>query len=196
MRTLSSSAASVSAKPPNHDHGVIVLHWLTAVLVIVLFALAEIWSFLPDGHLADGMQSVHISLGILLAAVLILRIVWRTMFAKSIPPAVTGLQHIAATAMHLALYVLLGCQVALGFLYCWGGGPASFFGFFSIPSPIKISAVANNWIGFFHYYNAWLIICLAGAHAVVALVHHYVQRDNVLHRMIPLAKNLPYRKAD
>ncbi|MCB8876996.1 cytochrome b [Acidisoma silvae] len=175
-----------TAVPPSYDHAVIVLHWLTAILVVTLFALAEIWSFLPDGHLSDGMQSVHISLGILLAAVLGLRILWRTIFAKPIPPATTGLQHMAAKAMHLALYALLVCQVVLGFLYCWGGGPAVFFGLFSIPSPIKIGAVANNWIGFLHYYNAWLIIGLAGGHAVMALLHHYVRRDHVLYRMIPI----------
>ncbi len=189
MRTPSSSVRKISTAPPRYDHGVIALHWLTALLVVILFALAEIWSFLPDGRLSDSMQSLHISLGMLLAAVFVMRIIWRVMFTKSIPPAVTGLQHIAATAMHLALYILLACQVVLGFLYCWGGGPAVFFGLFSRPSPVKISAVANNWIGFLHYYNAWLIICLAGAHAVVALVHHYVQRDNVLYRMIPFKKN-------
>ncbi|MCB8883644.1 cytochrome b [Acidisoma cellulosilytica] len=194
MRTLRSPEGHISAVPPSYDHAVIALHWLTAILVVTLFALAEVWSFLPDGHLSDSMQSLHISLGMLLAAVMIMRIGWRTVFAKSIPPAVNGLQHFAATAVHLALYTLLACQVVLGFLYCWGGGPAVFFGIFSIPSPIKIGSVANNWIGFLHYYNAWLIICLAGAHACVALLHHYVQQDHVLSRMIPFMKNLPRHK--
>ncbi len=172
--------------PPSYDHAVIALHWATALLVVSLFGLAEIWSFLPNGPLATGMQSVHVSLGMLLAAILIVRIIWRTRFAKPIPPAAHGLQHIAATGMHLALYVLLIGQVTLGFLDAWTGGPAVFFGLFAIPSPFKFSSVASNRIYFLHYYNAWLIICLAGGHAVIALSHHYLQRDGVLYRMLPL----------
>jgi cytochrome b561 len=184
----SSHVLETSAVPPRHDHGVIALHWVTAALVVSLFALAETWSFLPNGHLSDAMQSLHVSLGMLLAAVLVLRIIWRSSFAKSVPPAARGLQHIAATAMHLALYVLLLCQMILGFLDAWSGGAASFFGLFAIPSPFKIGSAAGNLIDTLHYDNAWLIICLAGAHAAVALLHHYVLRDGVLYRMLPLKK--------
>jgi len=172
------------AAHPRYDRGTVALHWITALLVVTLFALAEIWGFLPHGTpLRRGMQSVHISLGMLLAAVFIFRLFWRSSVAKRIPPAVTGLQHIAATAMHLTLYALLAAQVVLGFLFRWAEGPASFFGFFSIPSPITMSEGAHHWVAFLHYYNAWLIICLAGGHAVIALLHHYALRDNTLRRM-------------
>lgn len=174
--------------PPRHDYAVILFHWMTALLVLILFALAEIWSFLPDGHLKDGMQSLHVSLGILLTGVLVLRIIWRVAFARSLPPAATGIQHVAAIAMHLALYLVLASQVVLGLLYGWGGGPVVFFGLFSIPSPITISPALNDWVGFLHAYNAWLIMGLAGAHAVAAILHHSLQRDTVLFRMIPLRR--------
>jgi cytochrome b561 len=170
-----------------HDTVTMALHWATALLVVTLFALAEIWGFLPHGTpLRRGMQAVHISLGMLLAAVFLFRLVWRSVLARRLPPAVTGLQHVAATAMHTALYVLLAAQVVLGFLYCWAERPASFFGLFAIPSPLVISHAANGWIGMLHEDNAWVIICLAGAHAVVALLHHHVLRDGVLRRMLPL----------
>jgi cytochrome b561 len=189
MRSPPLARAEPSAVPPSYDPGVIILHWATALLVVSLFALAEIWSFLPNGHLSAGMQSLHVSLGMSLATVLVLRIVWRTVFAKPIPPAAHGLQHIAATGMHLALYFLLICQIVLGFLDAWTGGAAAFFGLFVISSPFKIGSVASGWIYVLHYYNAWLIICLAGAHAAVALAHHYVLRDDVLYRMLPLKKD-------
>jgi len=35
-----------------------------------------------------------------------------------------------------------------------------------------------------HEWNAWVIIVLSGAHAVAALLHHYVLRDGLLHRMM------------
>jgi cytochrome b561 len=184
MKTPALALEQDGTLPPHYDRGTIALHWITALLVITLFALAEIWGFLPHGTpLRRGMQSVHISLGILLAVVFAIRLVWRSSAAKRIPHATTGLQHIAATAMHFTLYGLLAAQIVLGFLFRWAEGPASFFGLVSIPSPLTISHSANGWIGFLHYYNAWLIICLAGGHAVAALLHHYVLRDQTLRRM-------------
>ena len=57
-----------------YDRVTIALHWTTALLVVVLFALAEIWGFLPRGTpLRRNFQALHISLGILLTAVFVFR---------------------------------------------------------------------------------------------------------------------------
>ena len=54
------------------------LHWITAFLVVTLFSLAYVWSFFPhDGPTQITMQTAHVSLGVILAAVLIARLVWR-----------------------------------------------------------------------------------------------------------------------
>jgi cytochrome b561 len=39
--------------------------------------------------------------------------------------------------------------------------------------------------GGLHEQVAWVIVILAGLHAVMALVHHYGLRDNTLRRMLP-----------
>jgi cytochrome b561 len=39
-----------------------------------------------------------------------------------------------------------------------------------------------------HQVVAWAIILLAALHALAALVHHYVLRDDVLARMLPAAR--------
>ncbi|MBV8399412.1 MAG: cytochrome b/b6 domain-containing protein, partial [Acetobacteraceae bacterium] len=53
-------------------------HWTTAVLVVLLYLLSQAWGFLPRGTpLRLGLQSVHVSLGLLLALVIVLRIAWR-----------------------------------------------------------------------------------------------------------------------
>lgn len=50
-----------------YDRVSITLHWLTAGLVILLFVLALGWDLFEHGSpLRKGMQSLHISLGILL----------------------------------------------------------------------------------------------------------------------------------
>ena len=73
------------------------LHWTTALLVVTLYALSQIWGFLPRGTpLRLGMQEVHVSLGVLLAAVLVTRIVWRLGPGRRVPPATTGLVEVAS----------------------------------------------------------------------------------------------------
>ena len=170
-----------------HDTMTIALHWATALLVITLFTLAETWGFTRVGSpLWREMQWLHISFGMLLAAVFVSRVCWRMLFARKLPPAASGAQQLVVSAVHASFYVLLAAQVVLGFLNCWASQPASFFGLFAITSPLVISGHPIYWIGFLHHYNAWLIMILAGGHAGAALAHHYILRDGVLRRMLPI----------
>lgn len=170
-----------------YDRTTITLHWLTVALIIALFALGEGWGFLQHGTpLRKELQSLHISLGILLTVVLVVRLGWRATRGRRLPPAVTGLQELAAMGMHYALYLLLSLQVVLGFLYRWAQGEAfMFFGMF----PIQFSATKNkaldDMFGSYHNTVAWLIIILAGLHAGAALIHYFVLKDRVLERMLP-----------
>ena len=150
----------------NYDRTTIVLHWLTVAFVIALFALAESWGFLQHGTpLRKELQSLHISLGILLTVVLAMRLGWRLARGRQLPAAVTGLQELAAKAMHYALYLLLTVQVILGFLYRWAQAESfMFFGLFPIQfSTLKNSAL-DNIFGSYHNTVAWIIIILAGVH--------------------------------
>lgn len=42
---------------------------------------------------------------------------------------------------------------------------------------------------------AWTILVLAGLHAAAALFHHYVLKDDVLRRMLPVSPRSPTRTA-
>jgi cytochrome b561 len=178
--------ARVARAPAVYDPLAMALHWITALLVVTLFALAEIWGFVPRGTpLRHGMQSLHVSLGLTLAAVFVLRVIWRGTGARRLPPAESGLQHVAARLMHGALYGMIALQLVLGFLFRWAQGPIGFYGLFAIPSPIVIGHGTRHLVGSLHNYAGWLIIILAGGHAAVALAHHYLLRDGVLRRMLP-----------
>jgi cytochrome b561 len=170
----------------HYDGATIIFHWLTALIVLTLFSLAHIWDFFPhDGPAQITMQTVHVSLGVILAAVLAFRVVWRFTFVRRLPPATSGLMEIAARGMHSLLYVLLLVMVVAGFGKRWGRQHAvEFFGF-NIPSPVVLDPAwrpASNWA---HHWGAWAIITLAGLHAVAALFHHLIVRDGVLKRMLP-----------
>ena len=59
------------------------LHWATALLVVVQFAMAEVWDWFaqPTRH---AMESIHVSLGMLLAAVIVTRLVWRLLPGRQV----------------------------------------------------------------------------------------------------------------
>ena len=162
-------------------------HWLTALLVVALFLLAETWDFAARGSpLRHFMQDLHVSLGLFLAAVLLGRIAWRIGPGRRVPPATTGWVEIASQVVHYALYALLASAVALGFLYRWANhDPLSFFGLFTVPAPVDFSKDQRHLIGEAHNYVAITIMVLAGVHAAAALFHHFWMRDDVLWRMLP-----------
>ncbi|WMD21384.1 cytochrome b [Achromobacter seleniivolatilans] len=170
----------------HYDRASITFHWLTAVLVVGLFALAEIWSFLPRGTPTRRLlQSLHISFGLALAAIFVLRVIWRACAGRRLPPASTGLLRVASTGVHGLLYLLLATQIVLGFLFRWAQAePFAFFGLFDVPTLIQIDHEQRRFIGGLHDTVAWIIIVLAAVHALAALFHHYFLRDGVLRRML------------
>ena len=180
------TTAQTDQSESSYDRGTIALHWLTAG---GWWSRSSFWLRAGASSRATSAkagQSLHISLGILLAAVLVVRLLWRGTRGRRLPPATTGLQHWAAKAAHLAIYGLLVAQAALGFLFRWAQGePFLFFGLFSIPSPFVFEPGMARMFGGLHDTVAWTIIVLAGLHAAAALVHHNVLRDGVLRRMLP-----------
>ncbi|MFL5286085.1 MAG: cytochrome b [Rhodopila sp.] len=162
------------------------LHWATAALVVTNYLLAQIWDFLQRGTpVRHEMQSLHVSLGLLLAVVLVARIAWRAGPGRRLPPATTGLIELASQAVHCILYGLVITVVSLGLCFRWAQGePLAFFGLFAIPSPYPFVKAQAHTIGAIHNWVANIII-LAGLHAAAALFHHFVLRDDVLWRMLP-----------
>jgi cytochrome b561 len=168
-----------------YDGVAIGLHWLTVVLVLANLALGQTWGWFarPTRHL---MVVTHMSFGILLAAIVIARVLWRLVPSHKVAPAGTGPVDRAAGAVHYLLYGLLALEAVLGFVLRWSGGEAmSFFGL-QIPSPMaEVSKSTNDFIGDLHNWNGWLIIALASVHAAGAFYHHLVLKDDVLRRMLP-----------
>lgn len=168
----------------HYDRFSIFLHWTTAILVLVQFALAHTWGFAakPERHV---MIVLHMSFGILLTILLAARIIWRSLPVNRVAPAESGLAEIAAKAIHYLLYVLLVAEAVLGFTLRWSGNEAmSLFGLLIPPPFAPFSKATHHLVGTAHDLVGWAIIAVAAAHALAALFHHYVLRDTVLIRML------------
>ena len=173
----------------DYDNVAITLHWLTALLVVVQFALAVTWDdFARDTR--ENLQSVHVSLGVLLTAVVMARIIWRLIPGHQRPAIVSGSVKLAAKAVHYLLYVLLVIQAGLGFTWRWAQGhDVGFFGLFGIPGPYgALARPTRHLLAEFHEKIGWAIVIIAFGHALAALYHHYRLHDRVLGRMFPPAR--------
>jgi cytochrome b561 len=170
-----------------YDPPAMTLHWLTALLVLTLWTLAQAWGFLQRGTPArHELQALHVSLGLVLIVVLAVRITWRAGPSRRLPPAATGAVELAARAMHYLLYALLIAEVGLGLCFRWSGhDPLSFFGLFTIPSPFAFTQQQGRTIATLHEWVGNTIVILAALHALAALFHHFWLRDDVLLRMLP-----------
>ena len=172
-----------------YDNVAIALHWAVALLVVVQFALGVSWDWFAKPT-ARAMESVHISLGVLLTALILARIAWRLMPGHQRSSLNAGWVKLASKGVHYLLYALLIVQAALGFGFRWAQGHGvGFFGLFAIPGPFgqlerptrRLLHEAHEWVG-------WAIVGIAFAHALAALYHHYVLKDPVLGRMLPAAR--------
>jgi cytochrome b561 len=179
------SHTDVADQPERFDRVTIALHWITALLVVYQFGVAQVWD-LFERPTRSLLFVSHQSFGMVLAAVIVLRLLWRFTGKRDLPPADTGWMKHAAQIAHAALYVLLVTVVALGIATRWTAGrTVNVFGFL-INSPIAAwSRDAAETVSEFHSVVAWAIIVIATVHALAALTHHYLWRDGVLARMLP-----------
>lgn len=159
-------------------------HWLTAGLILLMWALAQIID-LFGRDVAVAIRSTHIVVGIALIVIYAQRLIWRISHGATLPPASTGLQHVAAKATHYALYLLVA-GVLLGGLAYEAVRADNIFYLGRLPSIAPGDRELRRTIGDLHGTGANLILILAGIHALAALYHHFIRKDGVLRRMLPV----------
>ena len=169
-----------------YDQRSILLHWLTAGLILTMWGLAQIIDLFPK-PLPVYPRSVHILLGVGLVCVVVLRLIWRRTGGRKLPPAEAGPLGKAAVAVHHLLYLLLLVTLALG-LGLEAVRADNILNLFQLPSIVPGDRDLRELVGDWHGTAANALLVLAGLHAAAALFHHYVVKDGVLRRMLP---NLP-----
>ena len=164
------------------------LHWLTVILVVLAWSLGTFGDDLPRGAAQSAGLFIHISTGLTIFAVLVIRLIWRV-FDPPPPTEVTPLGSwliLAGKAAHFALFGLLAVTPILGVLVQFARGETlPLYGLLEIPSPwVRDRAFAGSIKGI-HETLANALMILAALHTAAALVHHWVFRDRTLKRMLP-----------
>jgi cytochrome b561 len=176
--------ADALAPDVSYDRRTIQLHWTTAILVGLLWGIAQIVDWFPKGAPKIAVRSVHIVLGVLLGAILLFRIVWRTRSGRRLRAANGGVTGYIARAVHWVLYAGLAAVIVLGISNAWVRGD-SLFSLFHIPKLHSSNPQLKPTVEYLHKTFANALMILAAAHALAAIVHHFILRDGVLRRMLP-----------
>ncbi|MTV54076.1 cytochrome b [Pseudoduganella buxea] len=164
------------------------LHWLIAILIVGAFTMGLVMTDIP-GFTPTKLKyySWHKWAGVTVLALAALRLLWRR--ANRPPPHPPGLpawQAKAADATHVLLYVLMFAVPLSGYLYTTAAGvPVVYFGLFPIPAAFSADPALKELLKPVHYWLNMLMAAVVLLHVAAALKHHFVDRDDVLKRMLP-----------
>lgn len=159
-------------------------HWLSAVIIIGLFAVG-LW-MVDLSYYSTWYQDAphwHKSVGLLLALYTIFRVTWR-LLTRSPEIEGTGFEKFAANIAHFLMYALLFGIFISGYLISTSDGRGiDIFDWYTVPSLGALFEDQSDIAGWLHYYFACTLIGLASLHAIAALKHHFVNKDNTLRKM-------------
>ncbi|CAE6942676.1 Cytochrome b561 [Vibrio sp. B1FLJ16] len=166
-----------------------VMHWISALAIIGLFAVG-LW-MVELSYYSEWYRTAphyHRSIGILLAIVTIARIAWKHI---SVSPKAEGKAYEVAAAKlaHAVMYVLLITIFITGYLISTSDGRGiEVFNWFTVPGAGELFPNQSDLAGEIHFYSAWAVILIAGLHALAALKHHFIDKDNTLRKMLGASK--------
>lgn len=166
----------------------VILHWLIALLIVCAFTLGATMTNMHGLSPAKlKFFSWHKWLGCSVFGLACLRLLWR--LSHSAPPypvAMAKWQKRAASALHALLYFLIFAVPLSGYFYSLAAGvPVVYLGLFPLPVLIDPNPELKPILKLVHYtLNVVLLggFCL---HVLAALKHQFIDRDDVLKRMLP-----------
>jgi cytochrome b561 len=178
-----------------HYHPVgIFFHWLMAALVF--FQLWWGWrtTWLDPGYDKADAYVVHAQVGAMILAAAVMRLGWR-IIAPFVAPKLEeiedlpGWQRLAAEAVHWGLYAMMIVLPVSGLVMMAATAPEvleralrlSGFRNLDFVTRAQIEHLAET----VHFASVWTIMALIAGHVGAALKHHFIDRDDVLARMIP-----------
>jgi superoxide oxidase len=175
-------------KRPAFDRVTIGFHWATALIVLALFASALLRAQSHDDAFKMTLLEIHRSLGVTIWIATALRLAWRLTSAR-LPPFPINMTKIHRAIVKMSeygLYAFLLVQPATGLgATLFSGRPFVLF-LWQIPQLVPGDRALQAGFHLAHELAAWGLATLAVGHAVTALIHHFVLRDDVLECMAPV----------
>jgi cytochrome b561 len=166
----------------------IFLHWLIAIAIIMAFGLGITMTDIPGITPTKlRMFNWHKWLGVTIFAFATIRLLWRLSHkAPPLPLTIPLWQRAIAEFTHYALYVLIFAIPLTGYFYSLAAGfPVVYLGIIPLPVFIDPNPELKPLLKQAHYWLNMGLAALVIAHIGAALKHHFIDRDDILLRMLP-----------
>jgi len=172
-----------------YNRGAIALHWVTAALIVANLLLGLSMVALPISPRKLHWYLFHKSIGVTIFLLTSLRLAWRAVRSHPAPVPMPAWQRRAAAASHALLYVLLFVIPLSGWLYSSATGvQVVYLGIVPLPDLVGKDRALAGLLRVVHVSLNALLFATVCLHVAAAIRHHFVDRDAVLARMLPLVK--------
>lgn len=164
------------------------LHWAIALLIAAVLPLGLYMSDLPLSPDKLRLYNYHKWIGITVLTLAVLRLGWRISHQPpALPTSMGNWEKIAAHSMHYLLYVLIFAVPLSGWLMSSAKGfQTVWFGVLPLPDLIGKDKELGKILTEIHEVLNFTMLGLIVAHAGAALKHHFITRDDILTRMLPM----------
>jgi cytochrome b561 len=164
----------------------VLLHWLVAAIILLQFPLGWWMQEIPKQPPGPRVTAfnLHKSIGLLILALMLVRMAWRLGHAPPPLPAMPPWQRRVARANHWLLYAVLVALPLTGYLgSAFSGYPVRFFGM-TLPAWASKDAELKDWMSGAHLVLVWTLTLAFAAHMAGVAQHLLVNRDGLLRRMV------------
>jgi cytochrome b561 len=155
-------------------------------LLIVQYPLGKFMPHIHRGMTPGDAMTLHISFGITILALMVLRLFWRITHPVAPARSLPAWQQLISEAVHWLLYVLVFATTMTGWIFASEHGwSISLFSAVPLPMlPTEGSLLASA-IGKWHGTTEWALLLVIGAHVAAAMAHTFIFRDQIMQRMLP-----------
>lgn len=163
------------------------LHWAIGLLFIAqIMGGFWVFEFMEKGDLRRQMIGVHKEMGVLLLALVLVRIAWRLYDPPpALPAAMPAHERQGARVGHALLYVVMLAMPVIGLcIGAFADRPTDVFGLFTIPAFFSANEGMHEAMEELHEWGAWLFVVLIAVHLAGAVYHKWIKQDGVADRML------------
>lgn len=162
-------------------------HWIIAFAVIAMLIFGFFLENIPDQFQGTAYM-LHKSTGITILFLMILRFIWIHVSGRpSLPESMKQWEKILAHIVQHGFYILLLIMPLSGWIKSVAADKIpSYYGLFNLPLPwVTHDKSFAHFMSEVHETIGWILIIFIVLHSAGALKHHFIDKDDVLRRMLP-----------
>ncbi|MFC0227358.1 cytochrome b [Serratia aquatilis] len=168
----------------------ILFHWIILIFIVLTYATMELKGIAPKGSdTREWMKTLHYTFGVSVMMLTLIRVMLKIIHKNpDIIPTPPHWQITLSKAVHGILYLIFIALPLLGILTLYYGKVE--WSLFSYVMPVSNEPNDNirHTLKEIHEFIASAGYFVIGIHALAAIFHHYIMRDNTLIRMLPWKK--------